>query len=208
VKRLIQLRVCLAAAVLCAGSLAHAAAVPPAPSWSQRWTFTDLDGDSRPDVVRVALAGHDSLGYLYNLQFEMSSGGARRLIQVHSASPWGVRVIPRDADGDHDVDLVITGLFDHRPIAVWINDGHGFFDRAGTEQLGWTRPQESDLESTDFFSVQHAVLAATAPHSTPWLSRGQLEWHDSSTPAMALSDATLSDTLIAPHAQPRAPPLP
>ena len=38
-----------------------------------------------------------------------------------------VQLIARDVDGDQDLDLVVVSAVEHRPVGVWVNDGHGHF---------------------------------------------------------------------------------
>ena len=118
----------------------------------------DLDGDLKPDIVRVASGGRDPLGYLYTIHLQLSSGVNRSPLEVHSAAPNGVRIVARDVNGDHDVDLVVTSTLDLRTIGVWINDGHGGFTWSASEPLNCSVPRHSDLDSTP--PGGHAAMSA------------------------------------------------
>src|SRR5437773_579501 len=39
----------------------------------------------------------------------------------------GFHLSPRDVDGDHDLDIVVTAGILRQPVAIWINDGQGGF---------------------------------------------------------------------------------
>jgi len=91
--------------------------------------FADLDGDKRADTVDVRLQSSGPAGLTYALNFTVSgsSAGTSKLIVVKR---WGIDVIPRDVDGDHDLDLVIESLATHEAVAVLVNDGNGGFAAA------------------------------------------------------------------------------
>jgi hypothetical protein len=91
------------------------------------WSFTDLDGDLQPDLVRSTPDGSDRTGYRFQVEFEMSAGRRSAPIPIHTSDAWGMQMAPRDVDGDHDLDLVVTGGAYRSPVGVWINDGRGGF---------------------------------------------------------------------------------
>ena len=67
-----------------------------------------------------------------------SAGLAARRIEVHftgrvnteltfESSERALTVTARDVDNDGDDDLVVEESFTHRPLHIWINEGHGDF---------------------------------------------------------------------------------
>ena len=144
---------------------------PPAPAV---WSFTDLDGDLTPDRVRSTAVGADRQGYAYSVEFEMSAGRISTPIAVHAGNPWGLRIMPRDVDGDHDLDLVVTSGEFGEAVDVWINDGQGGFTSGGIYQFpasiwypgqslaaaGRTPPQAMAVVVSGFM----AWLRPDAPH--------------------------------------------
>jgi hypothetical protein len=38
--------------------------------------------------------------------------------------------VPRDVNGDNAPDLIVSTSFQHEPVAVFLNDGHGNFSQA------------------------------------------------------------------------------
>jgi hypothetical protein len=105
------------------------------PAISSAWSFTDLDGDRQSDVVRSTAVGPEGLEYRYNIEFKMSTGRFSAPITVRSDDAWGVQVASRDVDGDHDMDLVVTGGAPRHPLGVWTNDGEGNFTGADARQF-------------------------------------------------------------------------
>src|SRR5258708_19048343 len=88
------------------------------------WSFSDLDGDLRPDSIGSKASAPDRLGYVYTVEFSMSAGKTSFPIQIHSQDAGGLHIAQRDVDGDHDLDLVVTGG-SRQPLGVWVNDGNG-----------------------------------------------------------------------------------
>ena len=95
------------------------------------WVIADFDGDSKPDVAvsRMEVRG---AGYVYWLEFDLSTrrdgGSPGAGIPDDASSVFGLHLTPRDVDGDHDLDIVVTAGIMRRPVAVWINDGKGRFE--------------------------------------------------------------------------------
>jgi hypothetical protein len=122
------------------------------------WTAADFDGDNQLDVATTRSAG---LGG-YVLELELSSqraggSGGHFSFPPLPSSAFGLHLTPRDVDGDHDLDIVITSGFARQPVAVWINDGKGRFeegDLAAYPAWIW----REDLS----FSAQNP------PQTSPW----------------------------------------
>jgi hypothetical protein len=76
----------------------------------------DFDGDRRPDAGTVVAAG---------VQLRLSGFRQDRLLAVPEQI-FGLIAVDIDRDGD--VDLVAN--LAHGGVIVWLNDGHGRFDRA------------------------------------------------------------------------------
>ena len=109
---------------------------PPLPSRSVghiSWAIADFDGDSKPDVAITRMEARGA-GYVYWLELDLSttrtngSPQAGAGIPVVASSIFGLHLTPRDVDGDHDLDIVVTAGIARQPVAVWINDGQGRFE--------------------------------------------------------------------------------
>jgi hypothetical protein len=93
-----------------------------------QFAIADFDGDLRPDLASIQ-AGSNSFGTTdYWIQLQLSAAG-RQSIQV-VAPAGGLWIEARDVNGDHAVDLVLTTAWFRKPVAIFLNDGHGNFSRA------------------------------------------------------------------------------
>jgi len=71
-------------------------------------------------------------------------------------SPFGLHLTPRDVDGDHNLDLVITIGVKPQPVAVWINNGRGRFEEGNLASYPALTP-------TDELSLSAPAGAKTIP---------------------------------------------
>lgn len=124
----------LAAGNVC---LPAASGILPAPSLPLRslghldWAMADFDGDSRPDVAITRMEARGA-GFIYWLELDLSTNHAAESpvqpgFPALASSKFGLHLTPRDVDGDHDLDIVVTMGIARLPVAVWINDGQGRF---------------------------------------------------------------------------------
>lgn len=92
------------------------------------FAVADFDGDHRPDLASVQSGIISSGTNSYRIQLQLSAVG-RQSIQLF-APAGGLVVEARDVNGDHAIDLVLTTAWLRRPVAIFLNDGHGKFSRA------------------------------------------------------------------------------
>lgn len=153
--------------------LASETAIPPtlqlptAPSLrDQGIAVGDLDGDSRPDLAIVRPEGLGPQGFQYRIELDLTTRAAPTFFSV-SAERGGLRIFPRDVNGDGYLDLVITSAWSLAPVGVWINDGRGGFtehDPAAYPRSIWT--ESSGISS----NTPQETLQASVPQSyRTWL---------------------------------------
>jgi hypothetical protein len=93
------------------------------------WTTADFDGDNQLDVATTRSAGRGRYVLELELSTRRAGGGSGQFsFPPLPSSAFGLHLTPRDVDGDHDLDIIITSGFARQPVAVWINDGRGGFD--------------------------------------------------------------------------------
>lgn len=138
------------------------------------WTIADLDGDHHPDSAKSSAVGMDVQGYLYRVEFQFSGGLPNKPFTVSTGSRLGLNIVPRDIDGDSDMDLVITTGPLHQLVGIWINDGNGGFTPAdsslypaqdGTQGLGFVEASRdpSCIPVSDESQRPASVIPETAP---------------------------------------------
>jgi len=127
----------------------------------QGGVIADLDGDGRPDFAIVRAEGWDSKGFRYRIELQLTTGVSPSSLSV-SAEKGGLRLIPRDVDGDGDLDLVVMSAWALTPVGVWINNGHGEFTRGDPTAY----PRSIWLEGPQVVSnTPQEGLKATVPQS-------------------------------------------
>ncbi len=104
--------------------------------------IADLDGDSKVDVAVGTRSGNSTAGFLYRLDIDLSGSTRTSSFTFFDRHSMAIQVSTVDLDGDHDLDLVVTGQPFNGPIGVWINDGSGGFQKDESGQYGssvWSR---------------------------------------------------------------------
>jgi hypothetical protein len=152
-------------------SAACLASETPTPSASQLPTtpalpcqggvIVDLDGDGRPDLVIAWAVGWGPEGFQYRIELDLTTRPGPSSFSV-STEKDGLRIVPRDVDGDGAPDLIISNVWPLVPVGVWINDRRGGFtqgDRTAYPRSIWT-------EGRGIFSdTPRETLRATVPRS-------------------------------------------
>ncbi len=125
--RLLVRYLCLAmlAGLLAGGAEASNTPSDSAPSGRAGLPFAiaDFDGDSRPDMARVETGPGDFANSEYWIQLRFSSLEWESIRLVAPAG--GLRISARDVNGDASVDLIVSTVWSNRPVAIYLNDGHG-----------------------------------------------------------------------------------
>jgi hypothetical protein len=173
----------------------QADASSPATQWNSRFAIGDFDGDSRPDLATVQ-SGLDRSGTRYWISLEFGTGSRDSIGLI--APSGGLHITSRDVNGDHFLDLVVSTAWQHHPVAVLLNDGHGnftlrdpaLFPRAVPDRdLSWA-PVYNDIKDAAAAILTRTFSGACDAHSVGASAhsfRELLAWEDS--PASVCSAA-------------------
>jgi len=131
----------------------------------QGCAIADLDGDGRPDLAIARAEGWGPNGFQYRIDLDLTTRVGLSSFRVF-AQKGGLRIIPRDVNGDWDLDLIVTSAWSLAPVGVWINDGHGRFTRSDPTAY----PLSAWTEGLRVFSdAPHETFQATVPEfSRDW----------------------------------------
>jgi len=121
--------------VLGAAGWVNAASTSTKPSpvssagFNSNFAIADFDGDRKPDLATVEIQkGNSSSNTQYSIRLQLTAGG----VQVFgvSAPAGGLQIVARDVNGDDALDVLVSTAWQHKQVAVLLNDGHGKFTLA------------------------------------------------------------------------------
>ncbi len=127
------------------------------------YAVADFDGDRQPDLATVE-GGHAAASVAdYSIRFSLSRSGSSSIPVMAPAG--GLSVEARDVNGDHALDLIVATMWNRRPVAVFLNDGHGGFSRIETSKFR-SAFDSSNRPSASAPSRQPDAAATLAPESS------------------------------------------
>jgi hypothetical protein len=183
--------------------------LPFTPSFcDQGCVIADLDGDGRPDLAIARAEGWGPRGFQYRIDLDLTTRAGPSSFNVF-AQRGGLLIVPRDVNGDWDLDLIITSAWTFTPVGVWINDGRGGFIRSDPTAY----PPSTWAEGPRILSdTSHETFQATVPESSrnwPESSQGLSFCHELIIKRLILLLAAVNPPNSAPRRpQTRGPPFP
>jgi hypothetical protein len=124
------------------------------PGMGPQFAIADLDDDVRPDLASIQAGGSGSGTSDYWIELQLSTFGHRSIQLVAPAG--GLRIEARDVNGDHSVDLVLATAWFGRPVAIFLNDGHGSFSQVEST----TFPEAFSESKTNWESASIKAIEA------------------------------------------------
>lgn len=119
------------------------------PIASANFAVADFDGDRKPDLATVEMErGASSGDARYSIRFTLATGDTQ--VFGVTAPAGGLQIVARDVNGDHALDLLVSSAWQHKQIAVFLNDGHGNFSLAsagGFSASSWADEGQWNSES-------------------------------------------------------------
>jgi hypothetical protein len=98
----------------------------------------DLDGDHIPDLASGIRTSLTPQGYSYRVDLDFTANSDAKPFNVFSEDSTGLNIEAVDIDGDHDLDLLVSGHLSPQPIGIWFNDGRGRFTRGDLTKYALT----------------------------------------------------------------------
>lgn len=144
------------------------------------FAVADFDSDKQLDLANVvgAQLGPGSTTYSIELHLTASRHKIIKLI----APPGGLAIEARDVNGDNVVDLVLTTAWSKRPVAVFLNHGHGRFSHVEPGRFpeafcgprgNWGSSRHQVSEYVDIASQLRSGVSRDAEDA--WTIRGPTE---------------------------------
>ncbi len=194
----------VALAVKAAPTPANASSVAPAAPISS-FAVADFDGDLRPDLASIRSGPNFSGTANYSIQLRLSALGPQSIQLIAPAGGLGMEA--RDVNGDHAIDLVLFTASFRRPVAVFLNDGHGKFLRAQPSAFPGALNSSGTTWRTN--SSQETGAVGPAPQSRDEISAvANVSPHGSSSgKSLHIQDPQLTAASLVVSSDGRAPPL-
>jgi len=167
----------------------------------------DLDGDHIPDIASGISTGHTSEGYSYRVDLDFSGNRGVKTLSVFSADSTGLNIEAVDIDGDHDLDLIITGRLS-QPVGVWLNDGRGSFTQGDPAKYALSvRKTRPTVQSPDNTAPVILHFERRRPHTAGHRQRFDFRTSHVSFGEVRISSPDLSHVSVG-SPRLRAPPIP
>lgn len=110
------------------GALSHANLGMPL---GNNLAVADLDGDNLADGAILLSA--EPVGASSRIKIELHFTGRPNTEFTFESNGRALTVRAWDIDHDGDNDLVVEDAFTHKPVRVWINEGHGDFHEGNVQ---------------------------------------------------------------------------
>jgi len=112
-------------------------------SLGQGVAAADFDRDQEPDGALLLHADSGRPGF--RIELHVTAGVNRELTFESNETALSISV--RDLNRDGTPDIVVEQIFTHKRVAIWLNDGHGSFNTAKSEDFPSETESPGSLKS-------------------------------------------------------------
>ncbi len=109
----------------------HAEILSCAPGSGQDLAIADFDNDEKPDGAILSQAGVLNEQGLFRIELHLSAD--KNFAITFSTAEPGLAISALDVNGDGAPDIVVEKAFTRQRVLVYLNDGHGAFRQARSE---------------------------------------------------------------------------
>jgi len=101
--------------------------------FEQRLAAADFDNDQKPDGAVLVDAGQFRGQKTFRIELHVTAGNNSDL--TFESNDFAPAISALDVNQDGAPDIVVEEAFTHKRLYVWLNDGHGNFREARTEDF-------------------------------------------------------------------------
>ena len=167
-------------------------------AFGQQIVAADFDEDQQPDGAVLLDAGQVNGQRSFRIEMHLTAGINTGL--SFSSAESSISISALDVNADGAPDIVVEQTFTHKRLQVWLNDGHGSFRRANSED--YPSQIESRLQLRARIPGQYGAVLWLPPRL------GSEVLHLRSTPFSVIDSFGIRnlcfEELLA-HSAPRAP---
>lgn len=102
-------------------------------SFEHRFVAADLDNDQKPDGAVLLDAGNLNGQKLFRIELHFTAGENNEL--TFESNETALTLSALDVNQDGAPDIIVEQAFTHKRVQVWLNDGHGLFRKARSEDF-------------------------------------------------------------------------
>lgn len=133
-------------------------ALPGPATFARVFAVVDFDNDSQPDGAVLSQSGLLNGQRLFRIDLHLTAG--KNFTITFSSAEQGLSISALDLNHDGSPDLVVEKAFTHQRLAVYLNDGHGAFQKASQAFFG---PDDSEPLWRAGMSVQPLPMLFLPP---------------------------------------------
>jgi len=101
--------------------------------FEQRLVAADFDNDKKPDGAVLLDAGQFQGHKTFRIELHVTAGNDTEF-SFESSEP-ALAISTSDVNQDGAPDIIVEQAFTHKRLHVWLNDGHGSFNKARVEDF-------------------------------------------------------------------------